>query len=392
MKASRRCRHGGGAYGRSTRYGDATDSTITTGRGRWADARVKQVGRAASGSASDTCRVDLTGAKDQHPGERDRYDEEVDHHEVKRKQPGGAPDLVFAVVLDHRDVELPRQQHDGEQRQQRHRGDGADRRLTGEHRGSVGLCERAGEQVGGPVEHPERHEHADADEGDELDDRLGRDRQHQALLVLGGVDVAGAEQHGEGRHRESDEQRNIGEHRLGRAGLRPDLPEDGAQRRRHRFELQRDIGDGADDRDQRDGGGDGLRLAVTRRDEVRDRGDVLRLGEPHDAHDQRRAQPDHEDGADVNRQEVEAGARGKPDRAEERPGGAIDRERERIDEVPAAAAADPPRTVAIARHHEQQADIAERHGDDERALQHDRSCVAAARAALAAPLYRTPGR
>jgi hypothetical protein len=25
-------------------------------------------------------------------------------------------------------------------------------------------------------------------------------------------------------------------------------------------------------------------------------------------------------------------------------------------------------------------------------LQHDRSCVAAARAALAAPLYRTPGR
>ena len=64
--------------------------------------------------------------------------------------------------------------------------------------------------------------------------------------------------------------------------------EDGLERGRHRFELQRDVGDRADDGDQRDGRRHRLALAVARGDEVGDRGDVLRLGEPHDAHDQRR--------------------------------------------------------------------------------------------------------
>ena len=51
-----------------------------------------------------------------------------------------------------------------------------------------------------PIEHPERDEHADADESHELDDGFGRDRQHQAVLVLGRVDVPCAEQHREDRH------------------------------------------------------------------------------------------------------------------------------------------------------------------------------------------------
>ena len=58
----------------------------------------------------------------------------------------------------------------------------------------------------------------------------------------------------------------------------------------------------------RDERGDALVLAVARGDEVGDRGDVLRLRQPHDPHDDRRAQPDHQDRADIDREEVEAGA------------------------------------------------------------------------------------
>ncbi len=45
------------------------------------------------------------------------------------------------------------------------------------------------------------------------------------------------------------------------------------------FELQRDVGHRADDRDQRHGRRHRLALAVARADEVGDRGDVVGLGE-----------------------------------------------------------------------------------------------------------------
>ena len=151
--------------------------------------------------------------------------------------------------------------------------------------------------------------------------------------MLGGVGVAGAEQHREHRHRQLPRtarcRRTPAAARPG-AGMR--LRQDGLQRRRDRLELQRDVGDRADDGDQRHRRRHRLALAVARGDEVGDRGDVLRLGEPHDAHDQRRAEPDHQDRPDIDSEEIVAGARGRADRAEERPRGAIDRERQRIDQ------------------------------------------------------------
>ncbi len=240
-----------------------------------------------------------------------------------------------------------------------------------EDAGRLRTLHRRREQRARAVEHPEGDEDADRQEGQQLDDRFGGDRQHQAVLMLGGVDMAGAEQHREHRHRQRDEQRDVAEQRAGDAGARRDLREDGFQRERHRFELQRDVGNRADDRDQRDGGGDRLALAVARGDEVGDRGDVLRLGEPHDAHDQRREQADHQHRADIDGEEFVAGARGRADRAEEGPRRAIDRKRQRIDQQPGAAArgraAD---AIAITRHQEQQPDIAERDRDDDPALQH----------------------
>jgi hypothetical protein len=84
------------------------------------------------------------------------------------------------------------------------------------------------------------------------------------------------------------------------------MREDGPDRRRHRFELQRDVGDGADNGDKSDRCRHRLALAVARGDEVGDRRDVLTLGEPHDPQDQRIAQPDHQDRPDIDREEVEA--------------------------------------------------------------------------------------
>ena len=194
--------------------------------------------------------------------------------------------------------------------------------------------------------------------------------------MLRGIDMARAKQDGEDRHCHRDVQRDVTQHRLHRAARGSDMHEDCGQRRRHRFELKRDVGNGADDGDERYGGGDGLGLAVTGGNEVSNRRDVLCLGQPHDAHDQRRAQPDQQDGPDIDGQKVEAGARCESHRAKERPGGAVDRERERIDEVaPTAFAPEPPSPVPVARNHEQEADIAECEGDNDPALQHDGSAV-----------------
>ena len=55
-----------------------------------------------------------------------------------------------------------------------------------------------------------------AEEGEQLHHRLHRHRQDHAVLVLGGVGMARAEQYGEERQREGDEQREVaddGEHR-----------------------------------------------------------------------------------------------------------------------------------------------------------------------------------
>ena len=151
------------------------------------------------------------------------------------------------------------------------------------------------------AEHPERHVRADDEEGDELDDRFERDRQHQPVLVLGRVGVAGAERHREaGEHQRHDE-REVAEHRhrapddaaLGRR-------QEHVERGRHGLELQRDVGHGADHRDHADDRRDALALAVAGGDEVGDRGDVLRLGDPHHPRDERVAEPDHQDRADID--------------------------------------------------------------------------------------------
>ena len=282
-------------------------------------------------------------------------------------------------------MELARQQHDGEERQQRHREEVAAECRLFEAADRFGGCHHPLDQIAGR-KHPEGDEHAGSKERHQLDDRLGGDRQHQAVLMFGGAGLARAEQHREHRHRHRDRQRHVVDQRD--RGNHLILAQNGLQRGRHRFQLQCDVGHRADQRDQRDGGGDRLALAITRRDEIGDRGDVLRLGERDHPAQQRRAERQHHQRADIDRQEIIARAGRRADRAEKRPGGAIDRQRQRVDQGAEPLALLLRQPVAIARHQEQEHDIAERGCDHGPIIQHRRSLPAIGGAELGEPICR----
>ena len=141
--AARRCSTSGTTRSFDTMMASATDSTITMAvaadnpptKGRHGEERRIGVKRQRQ---HEHVAVHLPGREGQHAGERDRHHEQVDQHEIEREQPGRALDLGFVVVLDHRDVKLPWQQHDGDERQQRHRQHGAESVAAGQRGGGVG--------------------------------------------------------------------------------------------------------------------------------------------------------------------------------------------------------------------------------------------------------------
>ena len=191
--------------------------------------------------------------------------------------------------------------------------------------------------------------------------------------MFGGVDAARAESDGEDREHQRGEQRiflpwraDVERRAVERIGDEPHRLHDGLQ-------LQRDIGRGADERDQRRQRGDRLRFAVARGDEVGDGRQVLRMRNGRDAAQQRRAESEHQNRPDVDRQKVEAVARGEPDRAVIGPGRAIDAEAEHVDR-PAPAPFDdgPAASVAPRSKQEQRASIAERGEQGAGAGQHGR--------------------
>ena len=73
---------------------------------------------AARGSSSTKRSASTLVAERQQARRGDRHDEDVDGDEIGGKQPGRAADLAGAVVLHHRDVELPRQQQAGDEAEQ----------------------------------------------------------------------------------------------------------------------------------------------------------------------------------------------------------------------------------------------------------------------------------
>ena len=173
---------------------------------------------------------------------------------------------------------------------------------------------RLRQQVAGTAEQPVDDEEAEHEEGDELDQRLDGNRQHQPVLMLGRVDMAGAEGAGETSEHDRDEEGQVAQYRhVRRRRMAAGRSQEDRERVGDGLQLQRDIGQGADHRDEADQRRDALALAIARADEIGDRGDVLRFGDGDDAADEAVAQPDDEDRPNIDAEEVEARAIGEAD-------------------------------------------------------------------------------
>ena len=126
--------------------------------------------------------------------------------------------------------------------------------------------------------------------------------------MLGRIDMARTEKDCECCHRQRNEKRDVAQQRTGNFRARRDVRQNCFERRRHRFQLQGDVGDRSDDCDQSDCRGNRLAFSVACGNEICDRGNVLCFGQAHDADQERAAQANHDGRPDINRQEVEAGA------------------------------------------------------------------------------------
>ena len=146
----------------------------------------------------------------------------------------------------------------------------------------------------------------------------------------------------------------------------------GVDRKGHRLQLQGDVGERAGNGDDGDDGGNGLALAVAGSEKVGNRGDVLALGQAHDAQQEAPAEDEQQDRAEIDGDEIVAGGRGLSDAAEERPRGTVDGERQRVDQRPAVARpGEASGAVGIPRQRKQDTDVSQRKPDDTPAFDHD---------------------
>src|SRR5690606_26888562 len=264
------------------------------------------------------------------PEQRDGEREQAHAQHVGGKDPARGAQVFFVGVLDHRDLELARQADDGGGGQHRHGDPAVAKSVVGVD--FEARCGGAGEDrlhAAADID----DEKADGEEGGELDDGFEGDGSDDAVVLLLGVDVAGAEQDGEQRHAGGDAE--------GEADLVPAFeaaapefggPGDGFDRGGDGLELQGDIGGDGDHGEDGDQHGQRARFAEARGQEVGDRGDALVVADAHEAAQDE--PPAHEDdgGAEIDGEIFQPVAGGGADRAVKRPARAIDRDRERVDE------------------------------------------------------------
>jgi hypothetical protein len=282
----------------------------------------------------ESVRIDAAVRKVQQPAERDRQHEHVDRQHVQGEEPDRLVQVHLVGVLDHRDLELPRQEHDGEHRQD---GEPDPARVAtrdplqgGEHRPQVVVGRSARKHVAEAVIEAPCHPGADGEEGDQFDQRLEGDRRHHALVVLGGIEMPRAERDGERGERERHPQRRVLEHGHGFHMRRHDhrrILQHQREAVRHRLQLERDVGNDADHGDHGHHAAEQRALAVARGDEVGERGDAVLLADAKDLAHHDPPQRDHQRRADVDGQESNAVLRGAPYAAVEGPRGGIHRER-----------------------------------------------------------------
>ena len=146
---------------------------------------------------------------DRQTGERDRQDEQVDQNQIEREEPGRRAQFALAAVFDDCDVELARQQYDGEAAQHREDQPGRGRGLVVGRLNHLAVRRRRRDEPVQATQEQEGGRETNRQERGELDDRFDRHRQHQPVLMLRGVGVACAEQDGEHGEQEGNSERYV---------------------------------------------------------------------------------------------------------------------------------------------------------------------------------------
>ncbi|MNH93633.1 Large-conductance mechanosensitive channel [compost metagenome] len=186
------------------------------------------------------------------------------------------------------------------------------------------------------------------------------------------IRVASAEDDGETGHQQSDDQGKVDEMQVAAADAEIgwiDHHRDGAG---HRFQLQRDIGHSADQREHGDDRCYRGVLAITGGNEIGDRGEFFRFGQFDDTADDRHAERKRQDRPHIDCRKFQPALGSKAHAAEIGPGGAVDGKAQGIDErTPAFGnTRKPTLSVAVTRHCKKQQDIGECRDKNDPAWKH----------------------
>ena len=227
--------------------------------------------------------------------------------------------MPLILVFDHHHLKHPRQAQKRRRRDKREPSPAAGRDLP--------ISDLAGvnplQCMDDPVAEPPDHENPYRQKRQKLYYRLKRDGDDHAVMTLVRVEVSRAEKDGEDHKPQCHVKRRVlhgtcidkSPFRLGKGG----------EGEAHRLQLQRDIGRSANDGDKSDNDGQKVRLAIARRDHVRDGGDALCPPDPHQLAQAPPPADHHQRGTKIDGKILKPRPCGKPHSAVKRPRRAIDR-------------------------------------------------------------------
>ena len=265
--------------------------------------------------------------------------------------------MPFIGVFHHQHLKHARKRQEGGRRQECQADPARPVELPGgDGRGLDRACNTADAACHAPGD-----KNAHRQERHQLDHGFDGDGGDHARMAFVHVQVAGAKQNGEHRQPHRHPQRGGRQVR----GLKTRRPLGGKDRKgqRHRLQLQRDIGCGADHREQCHDHAQQVRFAIARRQKVGDRGDALQPAHMHQLAQHPPPADQHQGRPQINGQVFKPRARRIADRAVKGPGGAIDRQRQGIDHRAAQPARLAPACPAVGpeRHREQPGHIGDGH-------------------------------
>ena len=310
-------------------------------------------------------RVDRAVAECGRAGQCDRDHQYGDDGQIRGEQPARLAHVFRVRAFHYAHLELARQAEDRQKGEQQLRQEAGRQRRVAQCGGAEARDEAVGHLRPGKQTH--------RNEGHELHQRFQRHRQHQAVVMLRGIDLAGAEKDGE----HGQKHRQI-ERRLAQRCQRAAMADAAHHLDAHRtgLELERDVRHGGDQRDHGDQRRQPLGFAVAAADEIGDGRDVLLVRYLHQPFQQPDAKQEQQDRAEIDRQKSPAGRHRRADGAVERPRGAIHRQRQTVDDGAQRQTFGIERpTIAEIRHREQQRYINQRDAQQDPTCDHRKASL-----------------